>query len=273
MLGAYEIGQVHQADSIGAMAGMPQDGVDLVIADPPYNVSHGGKWEWSGEVDLPGFGGKWRKHMEEWDQLPLGSYIEFTLAWLTQVKRVLKPSGSLWVHGTYHNIGLVNFALQALDIEIINEVIWYKRNSFPNLSGRRLTASHETILWAHVGQQREYYFDYELAKRMDSGPDQLKKPGKQLRTVWDIPNNKRREELAHGKHPAQKPIRLLERMISLSSLPDSLCLAPFSGAGSTCVAARRLGRSFIGFELDPEYVAISRERLEAGSAQQLEVCL
>ena len=115
------------------------------------------------------------------------------------------------MHGTYHNIGLINFAMQLLEIEIINEVIWFKRNSFPNLSGRRLTASHETVLWAHTGgaKNRKYFFNYDGAKEMACPEDGLKEAGRQMRTVWDIPNNKGREELRFGKHPTQKPIRLL----------------------------------------------------------------
>jgi len=166
---------------------------------------------------LPGFGGDWNKVMAAWDDVPLSEYVAFTLSWLKELKRVVRPSGSLWVHGTYHNAGIINFCLQALQIEIINEVVWYKRNSFPNLSGRRLTASHETILWAHTGKRREYRFNYEAAKRLICPEDGLKEPGKQLRTVWDIPNNKKRDELCFGKHPTQKPLRLLERMLQLAA--------------------------------------------------------
>ena len=109
----------------------------LAIADPPYNASKGSIWKWDNSVRLPGFGGDWQKVMAQWDDMPLTEYFTFTLAWLSEVKRVVRPTGSLWVHGTYHNIGVINFALQLLEIEIINEVVWYKRNSFPNLSGRR----------------------------------------------------------------------------------------------------------------------------------------
>ncbi|HSV27331.1 MAG TPA: Dam family site-specific DNA-(adenine-N6)-methyltransferase, partial [Sedimentisphaerales bacterium] len=195
--------------------------------------------------------------------MPLADYFAFTLAWLAELKRVVRPTGSIWLHGTYHNIGIINFALQLLQVEIINEVVWYKRNSFPNLSGRRLTASHETILWAHTGgpKKRQYHFDYDTAKQMAFPEDSLKELGKQMRTVWDIPNNKRPDELQFGKHPTQKPLRLLTRMLQISGTPGGVVLVPFAGAGSDCVAARKLGMRYIAFETDPEYVAICKKRL------------
>ena len=242
---------------------LPDNCVDLIIADPPYNLSKGGNWKWDNSVSLPGLGGDWKKVMEDWDDHELIDYWKFTYVWLREAKRVLKPTGSMWVHGTYHNSGAVNFAMQLLGIEIINEVIWFKRNAFPNLSGRRLTASHETILWAHTGgKTRQYYFDYTAIKDGDFPEDSLKKPGKQMRTVWDIPNNKRKEERQFGTHPTQKPMRLIERLLRISSFPGAICLVPFGGAGSECVAAKKLGRHFIAFENDPAYTEIAEKRLE-----------
>jgi len=260
-LGPYRLDEVHRGDCPDVLRDLPEDSVDVAIADPPYNLSKGGRWSWDRSAPLPGFGGEWSKVMASWDDLPLAEYLAFTLAWLAELQRVVRPTGSLWVHGTYHNIGLVNVAMQVLGIEIVNEVIWFKRNSFPNLSRRRLTASHETILWAHTGRKRRYHFDYERARRMECPGDALKKPGKQMRTVWDIPNNKAPEELRHGKHPTQKPVRLLDRMLALSAEPGQICLVPFAGAGSECVAARRRGLSFLAFENDPEYLDICARRL------------
>lgn len=167
----------------------------------------------------------------------------------------------MWVHGTYHNAGLINFAMQLLGIEIINEVVWYKRNSFPNLSGRRLTASHETIIWAHVGKSRKYQFNYEYSKSISYPEDKLKIKDKQMRTVWDVPNNKDRDELKYGKHPTQKPLRLAHRMLQLSNSPGQVCLVPFAGSGTECLAAMREGMHYIGIEIDQTYVEIARERL------------
>ena len=254
---------VHHGNFIDLAKALPDQSVDLAIIDPPYNASKGSEWKWEQGAALPGFGGNWKKVSEVWDDMPLEEYLYFTLSWLKEVKRLVKPTGSLWVHGTYHNAGIINFALQIFGVEIINEVVWYKRNSFPNLSGRRLTASHETILWAHTGKKRQYYFDYEAAKAFHEDSDRLKEPGKQMRTVWDIPNNKERSELAHGKHPTQKPLRLLQRMIRLSAKPGDVCLVPFAGSGSECVAAQREGLKYVGCEIDEQFVDLALTRLRA----------
>jgi len=250
-------------DCLTGMAKLPPASVDIVIADPPYNLSKGGEWKWDSNKNLPGFGGDWQKVMQTWDNMPLEQYFAFTLAWLSELKRVVRASGSIWIHGTYHNIGIINVVMQLLNIEIINEVVWYKRNSFPNLSGRRLTASHETILWAHTGtpKKRKYLFDYAEAKSSDFPEDKLKEQGKQMRTVWDVPNNKERSEIAHGKHPTQKPVRLLVRMLRLSSKPGQICLIPFAGSGSECVAALRCGLHYIAFETERQYAEIAEARI------------
>jgi site-specific DNA-methyltransferase (adenine-specific) len=155
-------------------------------------------------------------------------------------------------------------AFQILEIEIINEIVWYKRNAFPNLSGRRFTASHETLLWGHAsGKKRKYFFDYPASKDWGEPSDLLKTKGKQMRTVWDIPNNKESRELKFGKHPTQKPLSVCKRIIALSSKPDGIVLSPFAGVGSECLAAKELGRKYIGIELDEKYVQIANDRLSA----------
>ena len=260
-LGPYELDCVYNVDCIEGMKALPSNSVDVAIADPPYNASKGNFWKWDNSVALPGFGGDWSKIMAAWDDMPLSDYLTFTLAWVTELKRIVRPTGSLWIHGTYHNIGIINFALQLIQIEIINEVVWYKRNSFPNLSGRRLTASHETILWAHTGKKRKYLFNYEASKAMECPEDGLKEAGKQMRTVWDIPNNKERSELVHGKHPAQKPVRLIKRMLAVSGKEGQVLLAPFAGSGTECFAAKERGLRFLGFETDPSHVELCRVRL------------
>lgn len=250
-------------DCITGMKTLPDNCVDLIIADPPYNLSKSGDWKWDNSISLAGMGGNWNITNENWDNMSFDEYFSFTIAWLSEAKRILKPTGSMWIFGTYHNIGVINVVCQLLGIEIINEVIWYKKNAFPNLSGRRLTASHETILWAHSGgKKRDYYFDYDYSKNGDFSGDELKSPGKQMRTVWDLSNNKKAEELKYGKHPTQKPIKILTRMIKLSSRPGDVMLTPFAGAGSECVAAKQTGRHYIGFEIEDEYCIISRDRLE-----------
>jgi DNA modification methylase len=133
-IGLFALDSVQHLDCLEGMRALPDNSVDLAIADPPYNASKGNLWKWDNSVKMPGFGGDWSKVDAHWDDMPLADYMRFTLQWLSEVKRVVRPTGSLWVHGTYHNIGIVNMAMQLLDIEIINEVVWYKRNSFPNLS-------------------------------------------------------------------------------------------------------------------------------------------
>lgn len=257
------INTIFNMDCLEGMKNMPDNSVDLVIADPPYNLSKGAEWKWDNSVVLKGMGGNWNKVMVDWDNMSFEDYWNFTIQWISEVKRILKPSGSIWIFGTYHNMGIINVICQMLEVEIINEIVWFKRNAFPNLSGRRFTASHETILWAHSGgKKRQYYYDYEYTKNTDFPEDQIKQVGKQMRTVWDIPNNKSRDELAYGKHPTQKPIRLLKRMILSSTKEGDLVFTPFSGSGSECVAAKMTGRNYCGFELNEEYYNISLERLK-----------
>lgn len=254
---------VQHKNCIEGMKSLPDNSVDLVIADPPYNLSKGNKWKWDNSVMLNGMGGNWNKVMEDWDDMDFDDYWNFTESWIKEANRVLKPTGSMWIFGTYHNIGIINVICQKNRVEIINEIIWYKRNAFPNLSGRRFTASHETILWLHSGgNKREYTFNYEYTKDAEFPEDNLKTQGKQMRTVWDIPNNKHKSELKYGKHPTQKPIRVLKRMINVSSNEGDICLIPFGGAGSECVALKELGRNYIAFEVKQEYIDIANERLK-----------
>jgi len=160
-------------------------------------------------------------------------------------------------------------AFQILEIEILNEIVWYKRNAFPNLSGRRFTASHETLLWGHVGgKKRKYFFDYQASKDWSDSSDLMKTRGKQMRTVWDVPNNKESRELKFGKHPTQKPLSICKRVIALSSKPGDVVLSPFAGVGSECLSAKELGRIYIGIELDQKYVDIANARLEASSVNR-----
>jgi DNA modification methylase len=258
----HYLNEIFNEDCIIGMQKLPDNCVDLIIADPPYNLSKGGTWKWDNSVKLAGMGGNWNKVMQNWDNMPFEEYMQFTELWLMQSQRILKPTGSMWIFGTYHNIGIINVICQKLGIEIINEVIWYKRNAFPNLSGRRLTASHETILWCNKGgKKREYYFNYEYSKESAFPEDGLKYAGKQMRTVWDIPNNKQSDESKYGKHPTQKPLRILDRMIRLSSKKGDLVMTPFSGSGSECSAAKLAKRNYLGFELDKVYYDISVVRL------------
>ena len=257
----FKINSINNIDCIDGMKNLQDNSFDLVIADPPYNLSKGYKLQWKNEIKNLGFGGEWNKRMEKWDNMKLVDYFEFNLIWINEMKRILKPTGGFWIFGTYHNIGIVNFILQLLNIEILNEVIWFKRNSFPNLRGRRFTASHESIIWGHVGKKREYYFNYDFTKNTKFPEDKIKFWGKQMRTVWDIPNNKNKSELKFGSHPTQKPLRLLERIILSTSKENWNILVPFAGAGSECVACLKHNRNFLGFELDKKFCEIALNRI------------
>jgi len=209
-------------------------------------------------------GGAWKLADHTWDLFSGVDAFKHTLTWLAELKRLVRPTGSFWIHGTYHNIGFVNVACQMLQLEIINEVIWYKRNAFPNLAARRLTASHESLLWVHTGgAKRRYRFNYDDAKGAAFVGDSMKSAGKQLRTVWDIPNNKAKDELRYGQHPTQKPLRLLERLFLISGSKGGTCLVPFMGSGSDMLAAIRYGMDPTGFETDDKFFDVSCKRVEA----------
>ncbi|MAI59319.1 MAG: site-specific DNA-methyltransferase [Rhodobacteraceae bacterium] len=239
------------------------DTFDLVIADPPYNIIINQETKLPGNHGLETMGGAWKIFGEHWDKLDFSSYLKFTLDYLAEVKRVVKPSGSIWIFGTYHNIGTVNICMRLLEIEIINEVIWYKSNAFPNLANRRLTASHETILWAHKGNEksRKYFFDVDYAKSVGPNEDALKIQGKQMRTVWSTPNNKKRHELTLGSYPAQKPLKILKKMIQLSTKPKDRVLSLFAGSGSDACAAIETERNSLSVENDKGAVKHLKHRI------------
>jgi len=257
-----ENARLELADAFLGMQTIPDNGIDLAIIDPPYGASTKANWSLPANHSLNGFGGQWKLADHDWDNITGYEAWKFTVALLEEMKRIIKPTGSFWVHATYHNAGFVNVACQMLGLEIINEVVWFKRNAFPNLSGRRLTASHETIYWVHTGQgRREYRFNYEETKQARFPEDLLKQPGKQLRTVWDIPNNKRREEARYGSHPTQKPLRLSERLLLISGLKQGQLLVPFLGSGTEAVAGIKYGMNVIGFENDSVFFDIACQRV------------
>ncbi len=252
-----------QQDVFEALPTLEVDFFDLCIADPPYGVSTTKKWSYGDGEKVSGFGGNWKITNEVWDTLSPNESFRNTYCWLKELKRVIKPTGSIFIHSTYHNSGFVNVCCQLLNLEIINEIVWYKRNSFPNLSGRRLTASHETILWVHKGiKKREYVFNYEDAKAFYSSSDLLKEKDKQMRTVWDIPNNKSKEEMMFGSHPTQKPMRIAERLLLLAGVKNGNLLVPFVGSGTEMVAGLDYGMNVYGFEIEDEYYNLANKRLQ-----------
>lgn len=255
--------ELHLKDAIQGLSALPDNSFDLAICDPPYGAATSAKWSYDSDKKINGFGGNWKLNSEEWDLLTGNDIFKNTYQWLTQLKRLVKPTGSIWIHSTYHNSGFVNVLCQLLGLEIINEVTWYKRNAFPNLSARRLTASHETILWVHTGgeKQRKYNFNYDDVKRAKFEGDNMKESDKQLRTVWDIPNNKSKDELKFGTHPTQKPLRVAERLLLISGTKGGKLLVPFAGSGTEMIAGIKYGMKSVGFEISEEYFDLAKERL------------
>lgn len=254
--------ELYLQDALLGMSKMPDKSIDLAICDPPYGAATTASWNYSSEKKINGFGGNWKLNNEEWDLLTGNEIFKSSHLWLSELKRLVKPTGSIWIHATYHNSGFVNVLCQMLGLEIINEVAWYKRNAFPNLSARRLTASHETILWVHTGgDKRKYTFNYDDVKKARFAGDNLKEADKQLRTVWDIPNNKNKDELSFGTHPTQKPLRVSDRLLLISGIKGGKLLVPFAGSGTEMIAGIKYGMQSIGFETNEEYFEIAKKRI------------
>ena len=250
--------KLYNGDAVEITDPLPENSIDLIFADPPYNLSNGGFTCHAGRrVSVNK--GKWDvSHGIEED-------FAFHDRWIEACRRVLKPNGSLWISGTYHSIYACGFALQKQGWHLINDICWFKPNAAPNLACRMFTASHETLLWARKDKKAKHYFDYELMKNGNWDGDFIKKPGKQMRSVWAIGTPKRSEK-KYGRHPTQKPEALLERIILACSQEGDLILDPFCGSATTGAVALRLGRRFIGIDTEAEYLdnlAIPRIRDES----------
>jgi site-specific DNA-methyltransferase (adenine-specific) len=249
-------------DALSGMKQLRDNSFDAAICDPPYGAASSNRWSYERTKKINGFGGDWKLNNELWDVLSKNDNFNMTFSWLLEVKRLVKPTGSIWIHATYHNAGFVNVCCQLIGLEIINEVVWFKRNAFPNLSARRLTASHETLLWVHTGgDKREYFFNYDEVKNAHFPEDKLKEAGKQLRTVWDIPNNKKKDEMLFGTHPTQKPRRLTDRMLLISAKRGGKLLVPFSGSGTEILSGLTYGMEIFAFETNKEYYDLSVKRI------------
>ena len=244
--------QILQGDCVEVMNALPEKSVDLVFADPPYNLQL--------QDEL------WRPNMtrvdavdDAWDQFGgLAEYDRFTRLWLTACRRVLKDTGTLWVIGSYHNIYRVGSILMDLGFWILNDVVWVKTNPMPNFRGVRFTNAHETLIWAQKIKGARYTFNHHAMKALN---DDL-----QMRSDWEIPlcTGKERLKLNGAKaHSTQKPEALLYRVILASSNPGDVVLDPFFGSGTTGVVAKKLHRRWIGIEREPSYVRLAQERLDA----------
>jgi site-specific DNA-methyltransferase (adenine-specific) len=240
-------------DALVALRGLPSESIDLIFADPPYFLSNDGFTVKSGQMASVNKG--------DWDRsLGFQEELEFHEGWIKESLRVLKPNGSLFISGTYHSIYKCGFLLQSLGARIVNDLVWFKPNGAPALAGRNFTASHETLIWATKSKTAKHYFDYKASKEWRDEKDKILNPGKQMRSVWSIPTTPAREKVI-GKHPTQKPLELLERIVALCSKQGDLVLDPFCGSGTTGVACVNLGRRFIGIDLEDDYIQLSRERI------------
>jgi modification methylase len=248
------LNQILSGDCVEEMDKLPAECADLVFADPPYNLQ---LYQQLRRPDCSVVNGV----NEDWDKFEsLASYDAFTKAWLTAARRVMKPDATLFVIGSYHNIFRIGAILQDLGFWILNDIIWRKANPMPNFRGRRFTNAHETIIWAaKTAASKHYAFNYKLLK---AGNEDC-----QVRSDWFFPLCTGAERLkdigGRTLHPAQKPEKLLARILLAASNPRALVLDPFFGSGTTGAVAKRLRRSFIGIERDPAYIKAARDRIDA----------
>ncbi len=246
---------LYHGDSMEALKQFPENHVDMIFADPPYHLSNGGFTCHAGKrVSVNK--GKWdASNGTEED-------FDFQRAWIKACKRVLKPNGTIWISGTYHSIYSCGFALQREGYKVLNEICWFKPNAAPNLSGRYFTASHETLIWARKNPEGKHTFNYDKIRNGNWHiEDILKNPGKQMRSVWAIGTPKPIEK-KFGKHPTQKPLDLLKRIVIASTNEGDLILDPFSGSSTTGLAAYFYGRNFTGIDKEKEYLDLSIKRFE-----------
>jgi modification methylase len=252
--GSHPSSRVLIGDCVAQLAALPAASVDLVFADPPYNLQLNGELKRPDESRVDAVDENWDKFAS------FAAYDAFTRAWLLACRRVMKPSATLWVIGSYHNIYRVGALVQDLGFWILNDVVWRKSNPMPNFRGRRFTNAHETLIWAaRDAQARGYTFNYEALK---AGNDDV-----QVRSDWTIPlctGEERLKTKARRKlHPTQKPEALLARVILAASRPGDLVLDPFLGSGTAGAVAMKLGRRFIGIEREPSYARAARARIAA----------
>lgn len=240
-------------DCIDFLKKIPENSIDMIFADPPYNLSNDGFTVHAGKRVSVNKG--------TWDASKgVDQDFEFHTQWIKECQRILKPNGSIWISGTYHSIYQCGFALQLLGYKILNDISWFKPNASPNLSGRYFTASHETLIWARKDPKGKHTFNYSDMKNGQwHTADFIKKDGKQMRSVWAIGTPKTEEKI-FGKHPTQKPMALLERIVLASTNKGDVILDPFTGSSTTGLASVKHDRKFIGVDLEKEYLDLSKKR-------------
>ena len=245
------LNQIILGDSIDGMNALPENSVDLVFADPPYNLQLGGNLNRPDNSVVHGV-------TEEWDRFDtMDAYDLFTQEWMAAARRILKPNGAIWVMGSYHNIFRVGTVLQDQQFWVLNDIIWRKTNPMPNFRGTRFTNAHETLIWASKSEDAKPTFHYDAMKMLNEGV--------QMRSDWTLPICTGRERLKKGDgkkaHPTQKPESLLHRVILATTNPGDVIVDPFFGTGTTGAVAKKLGRKFIGFEREEEYIIHASRRI------------
>lgn len=239
-------------DALKELPKIPDESIDLVFADPPYNMSK-----------KKGLGWKYSKHItmqEQWDMFSKDEFYEFNKKWINEALRVLKTGGSLWICGSFHNIYQIGFILQNTKcVKINNSIVWFKPNAQPNITCRFFTESTEYLIWASKnGKGKKWKFNYEFTK--NDIKDMINPKGKQTRNLWAIPLTPKKEKWA-GEHPTQKPIELLRRIILTCTDEGDTVLDPFVGSGTTSVVAKMFNRNSIGIEKDVKNLLIIRRRM------------
>ncbi len=247
----FEINHIHKGDCIELMSKMPSECIDLIFADPPYNLQLNGELTRPNQTIVDAVN-------DEWDKFDsMDDYDTFSRAWLTECYRIMKPNASFWVIGTYHNIFRIGSIMQNLGFWILNDIVWIKTNPMPNFKGTRFNNAHETLIWACKDKTAKVTFNYHSMKIMNDDH--------QMRSDWVIPICSGTERLrgSDGKkiHSTQKPVELLFRVILSTSKPGDLVLDPFMGSGTTGAVAKRLGRNFLGFEKDETYIEHANRRI------------
>jgi modification methylase len=244
---------IMQQDCVAAMASLPDKSVDMIFADPPYNLQLGG------ELFRPD-GSYVDAVTDDWDKFDSNAaYDRFTHAWLKEARRILKDDGTLWVIGSYHNIFRVGAALQDEGYWILNDIVWRKANPMPNFKGTRFTNAHETMIWCAKSEKARYTFNYRAMKALNDDV--------QMRSDWTLPicsgGERLKDDAGHKTHPTQKPEALLYRVLLACTEPGDIVLDPFFGTGTTGAVARRLRRRWIGIEREPAYVKAAHARIES----------
>lgn len=245
------------ADCLNVMNSIPTDSVNMIFADPPYFLSNGGMSCHAGKRVCVNKG--------EWDKSKgIEETHKFNLEWLKKCQNILTKDGTIWVSGTSHIIFSIGFAMQQLGFKILNDIAWFKINPPPNLSCRYFTHATETVLWAAKNKDSKHHFNYALMRKMNNN--------KQMQSLWSITAPKTEEKL-FGKHPTQKPVALLERIILASTKEKDIILDPFTGSSTTGIAASRLGRNFIGIDNNKDYLGLSVKRFKSEEQQKRNIGL